>query len=161
LFAYTGSVTVYAAQGGASETTTIDMSNTYLEWAKQNMALNGYTQNNHHYIQEDCLQWLEKTANTQNKHYDLIFLDPPAFSTSKRMKTSFDVQRDHEVIIRQCMKILSKDGLLFFSNNNRNFKMDANLEVQFKINNLNSHTIPKDFEHNPKIHNSWTIEHKN
>ena len=158
LFAYTGSATVYAARGGASNTTTLDMSNTYLETARANMELNGFTQTEHEYVQTDCLQWLEQ-AKTNKQRYDLIFLDPPAFSTSKRMTKSFDVQRDHATLIRQCMLILSEKGLLLFSNNNRSFRIDSSLLNDYDILELSSQTIPKDFEGNRRIHNSWQIKH--
>lgn len=159
LFAYTGSATVYAARGGAKNTTTVDMSNTYIETARANMALNSFTQAEHEYIQADCLQWLERQANTKKKRYDLIFLDPPAFSTSKRMTKSFDVQRDHATIIRQCMLILADTGILLFSNNNRSFRIDSGLMDDYEISEISSQTIPKDFEGNRRIHNSWQIKH--
>ncbi|VAW74612.1 23S rRNA (guanine(2445)-N(2))-methyltransferase / 23S rRNA (guanine(2069)-N(7))-methyltransferase [hydrothermal vent metagenome] len=158
LFAYTGSVSVYAAQGGAKSTLTIDMSNTYLDIAKSNMSLNGYKGDQHQFIQADCLQWLQR-QHYANEKYDIIFLDPPAFSTSKRMKSNFDVLRDHATIIRQCMSILSPDGTLIFSNNSRKFKMNEDLLQQYEIKNISKKTIPKDFEANRQIHNSWDIQH--
>lgn len=102
LFSYTGSATVHAACGGAKSTTTVDMSNTYLEWAKDNMKLNGQVGRQHNYIQADCLQWLQES----NESFDLIFIDPPTFSNSKRMKQTFDVQRDHIMLMENLKRML-------------------------------------------------------
>lgn len=157
LFAYTGSGTVYAARGGAKSTTTIDMSNTYLEWAKRNMQLNGFEWKNHNYVQANCIEWLQQSA--EKKQYDLIFLDPPSFSNSKRMSSSFDVQRDHVMLLTATMKLLSENGVLIFSNNLRRFKMDHESLAGFNIKDLSRATLPKDFERNPKIHNCWKITH--
>lgn len=109
LFAYTGSATVHAAKGGARSTTTVDMSKTYLQWAKDNMALNGCVGNQHKFEQADCLQWLE---NAQGQ-YDLIFIDPPTFSNSKRMEASFDVQRDHIKLMKNLNRLLRPEERLF------------------------------------------------
>lgn len=155
LFAYTGSATVYAAKGGALKTTTVDMSNTYLDWAKRNMSSNGYKGINHQFIQSDCLQWL---AQPHAQKYDLIFLDPPSFSTSKRMKQTFDVQKDHVEIIRYASQLLKENGILIFSNNLRSFKMDTDKLPHLKIENISRQTLTKDFERNPKIHNCWKIK---
>ena len=155
LFAYTGSGTVYAARGGAITTTTVDMSNTYLDWAKRNMQLNGFSQTIHEYIQTNCIEWLQNNRN----EYDLIFLDPPSFSTSKRMESTFDVQRDHVMLLKATMRRLSPKGVLIFSNNLRSFKMDAEAITKFEIKDISRTTLPKDFERNPKIHNCWLITH--
>jgi 23S rRNA (guanine2445-N2)-methyltransferase / 23S rRNA (guanine2069-N7)-methyltransferase len=161
LFAYTGTATVYAARGGATATTTVDMSNTYLEWAQKNMSLNGYspdqnqTKDQHQFIQANCIQWLKN--NTKQDRYDLIFLDPPSFSSSKRMESTFDVQRDHASLIQDTAKLLTANGLLIFSNNLRHFKMDDNIAEKFQVNDITKETIPKDFERNPRIHNCWEI----
>ncbi|MCO6413023.1 MAG: bifunctional 23S rRNA (guanine(2069)-N(7))-methyltransferase RlmK/23S rRNA (guanine(2445)-N(2))-methyltransferase RlmL [Thiogranum sp.] len=155
LFAYTGSATVYAARGGALSTTTVDMSNTYLDWARRNMALNGFTGKMHGFIQANCLEWLERTAGA--RRYGLIFLDPPSFSTSKRMDGTFDVQRDHVTLIRNTVRLLEDDGLLVFSNNLRRFQMDREALADLVIEDISRATLPKDFERNPKIHNCWKI----
>ncbi len=155
LFAYTGAGTVHAATGGARAMLTIDMSKTYLEWAKRNMALNGFTGREHVYKQANCVEWLEK-ASPQQK-FGVIFLDPPSFSTSKRMKSVFDVQRDHVMLIRHCMKILEPDGVLIFSNNLRRFRMDFDALSGFSIEDISRKTLPRDFERNPRIHNCWKI----
>ncbi len=155
LFAYTGSGTVYAAAGGAVTTTTVDMSNTYIEWAKRNMQLNGYGDAQHELIQANCLEWLDKTAG--KKRYGLIFLDPPSFSTSKRMQGTFDVQRDHVHLLKKTLQLLEPDGILIFSNNLRSFKLDNEALGDLHIKDISKATLPKDFERNPKIHQCWQI----
>lgn len=157
LFAYTGSGTVYAARGGAISTTTVDMSNTYLDWARRNMQLNKFDDSIHEYVQANCIEWLQQQAG--QREYDLIFLDPPSFSTSKRMTSTFDVQRDHVMLLQATMKLLSKDGILIFSNNLRSFKMARGELDGFDIKDISRATLPKDFERNPKIHNCWRITH--
>jgi len=156
LFAYTGSGTVYAARGGAVATTTVDMSNTYLDWAKRNMQLNGFSESTHEYVQANCIEWLQNTR----REYDLIFLDPPSFSTSKRMDSTFDVQRDHVMLLKITMKRLSPKGVLIFSNNLRSFKMKKEALSKFDIKDISKTTLPKDFERNPKIHNCWILTHQ-
>ncbi|MBA5762907.1 bifunctional 23S rRNA (guanine(2069)-N(7))-methyltransferase RlmK/23S rRNA (guanine(2445)-N(2))-methyltransferase RlmL [Vibrio sp. 404] len=158
LFAYTGSATVHAACGGARSTTTVDMSNTYLEWAKENMQLNGQVGRQHQYEQADCLQWLEKA----NGSYDLIFIDPPTFSNSKRMEQSFDVQRDHIQLMRSLKRLLKPQGTVVFSNNKRHFKMDMEAldELGLEAKNISSQTLPLDFSRNKHIHNCWLVTHK-
>lgn len=158
LFAYTGSATVHAACGGARSTTTVDMSNTYLEWAKENMKKNGQVGRQHRFEQADCLQWLSKA----NGQYDLIFIDPPTFSNSKRMAQSFDVQRDHIQLMSDLKRLLRPDGTIVFSNNKRHFKMDmpALDELGLSAKNISAQTLPLDFERNKQIHNCWLISHK-
>lgn len=158
LFAYTGSATVHAACGGAKSTTTIDMSKTYLEWAKENMQLNGQVGRQHHYEQADCLQWLA-TAKGQ---YDLIFIDPPTFSNSKRMEQTFDVQRDHILLMENLKRLLRPNGTIVFSNNKRHFKMDMErlAELELLAQNISTQTLPMDFERNRHIHNCWLITHQ-
>ncbi|MYM58491.1 bifunctional 23S rRNA (guanine(2069)-N(7))-methyltransferase RlmK/23S rRNA (guanine(2445)-N(2))-methyltransferase RlmL [Vibrio sp. OCN044] len=157
LFAYTGSATVHAACGGAKSTTTVDMSNTYLEWAQENMRLNGQIGRQHKYEQADCLQWLEN-ANSQ---FDLIFIDPPTFSNSKRMQQTFDVQRDHIQLMTNLKRLLRPEGMIVFSNNKRQFKMDIDgiRELKLEAKNISSQTLPLDFARNKHIHNCWVISH--
>lgn len=156
LFAYTGSGSVYAASGEARSTTTVDMSRTYLDWAKRNMALNDFSGAGHRFIQADCLQWLEKAIRAPIR-YGLIFLDPPSFSTSKRMNGTFDIQRDHVTLINNTVRLLRPGGVLIFSNNLRSFKMNNRALEHLQIKNISRKTLPKDFERNPKIHNCWEI----
>lgn len=156
LFAYTGSATVHAALGGAKVTTTVDMSNVYLSWAKRNLSLNGFSTGKHHFIQADCLQWLAE----EKYQYDLIFLDPPTFSNSKRMQDTLDVQRDHVELLNLAGKRLDKAGTLIFSTNKRGFKLDvATLASRFNITEITYKTIPKDFR-NDKIHQCWLLTHR-
>lgn len=160
LFAYTGTATVHAALGGAASTRTVDMSNTYLSWAKRNMELNGLSGPEHEFIQSDCLEWLAKATFATQTKYDLIFLDPPTFSTSKRMLETFDVQRDHVRLIEACMHILAPGGELIFSNNFRKFRFDEQLQEKYAVENWSAKTLPKDFSRNPKIHNCWHIRQR-
>ena len=155
LFCYTGSATVYAAAGGARSTTSVDMSRTYLDWAERNLALNGFTGDAHRLAQADCLQWLEQAAGRQR--FDLIFLDPPSFSASKRMQGTFDVQRDHVQLIKNTVRLLSPGGLLVFSNNRRRFRMDREALGGLSIEDISRATLPRDFARNPRIHNCWRI----
>jgi 23S rRNA (guanine2445-N2)-methyltransferase / 23S rRNA (guanine2069-N7)-methyltransferase len=159
LFAYTGSATVYAAAGRARETTTVDMSATYLDWAQRNLAVNGFSGAQHQLIQADCISWL-KTAVAERQVYDLIFLDPPTFSNSKRMDDIHDVQRDHRALIDRCMALLAPGGKLVFSNNAQKFKLDAEVGEQYQVRDITRATLPKDFERNPRIHQCYELEKK-
>jgi len=158
LFAYTGSATVHAAKGGALATTTVDMSNTYLQWAKKNLALNDL-HGDHEFIQANCPEWLTQEAGRPLKRqYDLIFLDPPTFSNSKKMEEIFDVQRDHVPLIRHAAALLAPGGILYFSTNFRRFKLDHEALAGLKIEDITASTIPEDFSRNPKIHYCWRIQ---
>lgn len=155
LFAYTGSATVHAALRGAKSTTTVDMSNTYLNWAEQNLDLNDLSLRSNRLIQADCLQWLSECR----ERFEVIFVDPPTFSNSKRMEESWDVQRDHLALFKQLKRILTKEGTIIFSNNKRNFKMDIEglTELGLQVENITDKTIPLDFERNKQIHNCWIV----
>ena len=155
LFSYTGSVSVYAALGKARSVTTVDMSKTYLDWAKQNFRLNGLT-GAYEFIQADCTAWLQE----HKKHYDLIFIDPPSFSNSKRMGNTWDVQRDHVELIGSAAKCLNPNGIIIFSNNLRQFKLDkqAISKLGFNTTNISQETLPEDFKRNPKIHHCWIMQ---
>jgi 23S rRNA (guanine2445-N2)-methyltransferase / 23S rRNA (guanine2069-N7)-methyltransferase len=159
LFAYTGSATVHAAVGGARTTTTVDMSNTYIDWAKANLALNE-SQGKHEFIQADCLEWLDsESKHIYRRQYDLIFLDPPTFSNSKRMTDVFDIQKDHALLIKQAATLLAPQGALYFSTNFRRFTLDKEALTGLKIEDITAKTIPEDFIRNPKIHYCWRIQH--
>ncbi|MEK9497656.1 bifunctional 23S rRNA (guanine(2069)-N(7))-methyltransferase RlmK/23S rRNA (guanine(2445)-N(2))-methyltransferase RlmL [Photorhabdus sp. P32] len=157
LFAYTGSATVHAGLGGARSTTTVDMSRTYLEWAERNLQANGLTGRQHRLIQADCLAWLARAS----EQFDLIFIDPPTFSNSKRMEDAFDVQRDHIILMKQLKRLLRRGGTLMFSNNKRGFKMDfAELEkVGLVAEEITNKTQSQDFARNRQIHNCWLLSH--
>lgn len=157
LFSYTGAASVYAASGGAKSTTSIDMSRTYLEWSKNNFRANNLSLNHNEFIQEDCLLWLKQPARQQ---FDLIFLDPPTFSNSKRMTDSFEVQRDHEWLLHQTMQRLTPDGTLIFSNNFRKFKMSPDIMDRYQVQDITTKTLEKDFQRNTRIHNCWQITYR-
>ena len=153
LFCYTATATVQAALAGAKSSLSIDMSNTYLDWAGRNFDLNSLNTSNHELLRADCTKWLE----TEGEVFDVIFLDPPTFSNSKKMDSVLDIQRDHGDMIRAAMAKLAPQGVLIFSNNFRKFKLDALTERQFNCENITPQTLDKDFERNPRIHNVWKI----
>ncbi|MFP5431051.1 MAG: bifunctional 23S rRNA (guanine(2069)-N(7))-methyltransferase RlmK/23S rRNA (guanine(2445)-N(2))-methyltransferase RlmL [Gammaproteobacteria bacterium] len=153
LFAYTGVASVHAALAGAASTVTVDLSPTYLAWAERNFALNGIPPENHYFEQGDSIQWLR---DCQEK-FDLIFLDPPTFSNSKRTPGVFDVQEDHVELVELCMRRLSPGGVLYFSNNFRKFKLDEQALQRFRIEEISAQTIGFDFARNPGIHRCWRI----
>jgi 23S rRNA (guanine2445-N2)-methyltransferase / 23S rRNA (guanine2069-N7)-methyltransferase len=152
LFAYTGSATVWAVGGGATASTTIDMSRTYLDWAKRNLALNDLLSPQHEFVQADCLAWLEDETEGARPRYGLIFVDPPTVSRSKRMQRDFDVQRDHAWLLQQAGRLLRPDGLLVFSTNYRRFRLDFEALSDYTVSDMTRKTIPEDFRRNPKIH---------
>ncbi|NNM81323.1 MAG: methyltransferase [Burkholderiales bacterium] len=152
LFAYTGSFSVYAAKGGAISTTTVDLSNTYLDWAKRNFVLNGMDLNKNILIRSDVKKFLEEWKG----EYDLIVLDPPTFSNSKKMEGNFDVQRDHVSMIEACMRLLAPGGALYFSNNLRSFRLDEEALSGYEFSEISAQTVPEDFR-NRKIHRSWVF----
>ena len=155
LFSYTGSATVHAGLGGARSTTTVDMSRTYLEWAERNLRLNGLTGRAHRLIQADCLAWLREA----NEQFDLIFIDPPTFSNSKRMEDAFDVQRDHLALMKDLKRLLRAGGTIMFSNNKRGFRMDLDglAKLGLKAQEITQKTLSQDFARNRQIHNCWLI----
>ncbi|NEV62940.1 bifunctional 23S rRNA (guanine(2069)-N(7))-methyltransferase RlmK/23S rRNA (guanine(2445)-N(2))-methyltransferase RlmL [Thiorhodococcus minor] len=157
LFAYTGTATVYAAKGGATSTTTVDMSRTYLEWAAGNLSLNGIQGPEHELIHADCVRWIEMMNG--RRRYDLIFMDPPSFSTSKRMYGTLDIQRDHVALIKSAMRLLEPDGMMIFSNNLRRFRIDTEGLAPLNVVDIGPDTLPRDFARNPRIHSCWMIRY--
>ena len=153
LFCYTASATVQAALAGARSSLSVDMSNTYLDWAQRNFELNSLSSTKHQLLRADCLKWLEEDSQS----FDVIFLDPPTFSNSKKMESVLDVQRDHPELIRQAVTKLNPEGTLVFSNNFRKFKLDELISRQFSCENITQQTLDNDFERNPRIHNVWII----
>lgn len=155
LFSYTGSFTVYAATGGAIYSETVDLSNTYLDWAKRNFQLNNMDLNQHQIVRADVFQYLQDAAK-QNKQFDLIVLDPPSFSNSKKMLDILDIQRDQAKLIDGAMNVLASDGLLYFSNNLRTFILNDEIAARYVVKNISKQSVPEDFR-NKKIHQCWEI----
>lgn len=153
LFCYTGAATVQAAVGGAAQTTSVDLSATYLEWLADNLRENGIGGTRHRIVQADVLAWL--AADTQR--YDLIFCDPPTFSNSKRAD-DFDIQRDHVRLLQLAVARLAPGGVLYFSNNFRRFRLDRDaVEAFAEVEDISTQTIDQDFARNPRIHRSWRL----
>lgn len=150
LFCYTATATVHAAKGGARSTTSVDLSKTYLDWARRNLALNGFS-DKHRLEQGDVMAWLAEDRN----EYELIFIDPPTFSNSKRMEGVFDVQRDHVELLDLAMARLARGGVLYFSNNFRKFQLDEGLAARYQVEEISAQTLDPDFARNPKIHRAW------
>ena len=154
LYAYTGAATVHAGLGGAASTTSVDLSKTYLGWLQRNLNRNQLNSPVHALVQEDVMGWLQRC----DQRYDLIFLDPPSFSSSKRMAGQLDIQRDHVALIQAAAACLSKDGLLIFSTNRKGFKLDPALQEQFRIEDRTAWSIPKDFQRRTWVHGCWFIK---
>ena len=159
LFAYTCTASVYAAAGGAVSTTSVDMSNTYLNWAQRNFELNGLSPAGNGLVQADCRVWLEE-AGRGRERYDLIFIDPPTFSNSKRMEGVFDVERDHSEFIEGCVRLLAPGGLIVFSTNSQRFRLDESLTQRYDVRDISAKTLPHDFERNPRIHKCFEVRVK-
>ncbi|HVT36721.1 MAG TPA: class I SAM-dependent methyltransferase, partial [Nevskiaceae bacterium] len=168
LFAYTGSASVHAAVGGASSTVSVDLSNTYLEWAQRNLELNGFhardeerrssLENAHRLLRADCREWLaEQSVKSRPPLFDLILCDPPTFSNSKRMEGTLDTQRDHVDLIRHCEKLLAPGGVLYFSTNRRGFKLDSEALAGLEIKDITAQTLDEDFKRPPPAHKCWRI----
>jgi len=154
LFCYTATASVHAALGGAKSTTSVDMSNTYLNWGQENFTENGI-QGKHEFIQQDCIKWLQHA----HEMYDLIFIDPPTFSNSKRMSDVFDVQDDHVDLLTAASKRVNEKGEIIFSNNKRGFKLDIDAikALGFYVKDISKASIPEDFKGNDKIHQCWVL----
>jgi 23S rRNA (cytosine1962-C5)-methyltransferase len=156
LFCYTGSFSVYAAHGGARSVTSVDLSKTYINWAKRNMQYNKlYREEQHEFVQADVLEVIEELPAAS---YDLIVCDPPTFSNSKRMDTDFDVQRDHVPLLRKLLRALSDGGQLYFSNNYRNFQLEKEKLPATVIKDITRATTPFDFQ--GKLHRSCFLLEK-
>ena len=156
LFSYTCTASVAAALGGAKSTVSVDMSKTYLEWGIENFKQNALSLENSEFIQADCLSWL---SSDHGRLFDLIYIDPPTFSNSKRMETSFDVKRDHVALLSNLIRHLKDGGKVIFCTNHRGFKLDEEslLEYGFEIKDISKTTLPRDFKRNEKIHSCYTL----
>jgi len=153
LFCYTATASVHAAKGGARSTTSVDLSKTYLDWARRNLSLNGFSERNR-LEQGDVMAWLEANRDS----YDLIFIDPPTFSNSKRMEGVFDVQRDHVQLLDLAMARLAPGGVLYFSNNFRKFQLDEHLDARYVVEEITAQTLDPDFARNNRIHRAWRLQ---
>jgi len=153
LYCYTATATVHAAKGGARSTTSVDLSKTYLDWARRNLALNGLS-DRQRLEQADVMAWLEEDRG----EYDLIFIDPPTFSNSKRMEGVFDVQRDHVALLDLAMARLAPGGTLYFSNNFRKFVLDPGMVERYAVEEITGATLDEDFRRNSKIHRAWKLQ---
>lgn len=163
LFAYTGAFTVYAAAGGAASTTTVDLSNTYLDWAQANLNVNnfgGQIDKKHHFVKADVkqyLDWLAERSRSQGPQFDLVVMDPPTFSNSKMMKEVLDTQRDHAELLNQVIVATRPGGVIYFSTNYRSFKLDAEAIKGVEIEEISQRTVPQDFR-NKKIHRCFRMQ---
>jgi 23S rRNA (guanine2445-N2)-methyltransferase / 23S rRNA (guanine2069-N7)-methyltransferase len=164
LFCYTGSASVYAAAGGARRSLSIDMSNNYLDWAAANFKLNGLDQALHRLERWDCREWLRAASSAAAAappagaaRFDLILLDPPTFSNSKRMQGVLDIQRDHPELIGYCMRLLTAQGVLLFATNAQRFRLADALADSWRVTDISAQTLPFDFERNPRIHRCFEI----
>jgi 23S rRNA (guanine2445-N2)-methyltransferase / 23S rRNA (guanine2069-N7)-methyltransferase len=162
LFCYTASATVYAAAGGARTSVSVDLSQPYLRWAEDNFRLNGLDAADHHLVRADCRGWLAEAARghvpaEQAPPFDLILLDPPTFSNSRRMRGVLDVQRDHPALILACLQLLSAQGLLLFSTNAQRFRLEAAVTDGCTVTDISQQTLPFDFKRNPHIHRCFEI----
>lgn len=155
LFAYTGAFTVYAAAGGAARTVTVDLSNNYLDWAEENLAINGLADARHTLIRADVAPWLEAQRD-EPERYDLVVCDPPSFSTSKRMSGSFNVQRDHPRLLAAIRAVLAPGGVLYFSTNFLGFELKEAAVEGLEVEELTPASIPEDFQRK-EIHRCWRM----
>ncbi|WP_312958157.1 bifunctional 23S rRNA (guanine(2069)-N(7))-methyltransferase RlmK/23S rRNA (guanine(2445)-N(2))-methyltransferase RlmL [Stutzerimonas nitrititolerans] len=153
LFCYTATATVHAAKGGARSTTSVDLSKTYLDWARRNLSLNGLS-DRQRLEQADVMAWLAEDRS----EYDLIFIDPPTFSNSKRMEGVFDVQRDHLALLDLAMARLAPAGTLYFSNNFRKFVLDPQIAERYAVEEITQATLDEDFRRNARIHRAWKLQ---
>jgi 23S rRNA (cytosine1962-C5)-methyltransferase len=157
LFAYTGAFTVYAHAGGAQSTTSVDLSKTYLNWTRENLELNHLDLREANLVQSDTFAFLA-TALQQNERFDLIIVDPPTASKSKRTQHDFDLQRDHGELLKAAEQLLVPGGKIYFSNNFMQFKMNAEgLSSDLKIQEITQLSVPEDFRKSPPPHRCWTI----
>lgn len=158
LFAYTCAFSVHAAVEGAVFTKSVDLSNTYTDWGIENFRLNGISLKNHEVIRADCLKFLDQEIR-KGLYYDVIIVDPPTISRSKKMNQMFDIQIDYVNLLTKSLMLLAKGGVLFFSTNSRKFNFDESHFPMMDIQNISKKTVPIDF-HDPKIHRCWKISHR-
>lgn len=156
LFCYTGSFSVYAAAGGAKSVDSVDLSNTYLAWAERNLEVNGFRGSAYSFLREDALEFLS-AASAGRRRWDLVVLDPPTFSNSKRMRDSLDIARDWASLVERCLVVLNPGGVLWFSTNARSFRFDETRFPSVSIRDMTKATTPPDFE-DSRPHRCWRLE---
>ena len=157
LFCYTGAFTVYAAAGGASRTLSVDLSNTYLDWAEENLALNGLSDTRHTLLRADAMAWVQDQRQEPEQLFDLVVCDPPSFSTSKKMQGSFNVQRDHVRLLEGIRELMAPGGILYFSTNFLGFELkDTAVRGYEGVEELTPGSIPEDFQRQ-QIHRCWRM----
>ncbi len=156
LFCYTGSFSVYAAAGGATSTASVDLSNTYLEWAEENFEINGLRSGNHQFIASDAIWFLESIA-VQGPRFDLAVVDPPTYSNSKRTQTDWDVQSRHVELLTRLAAVMRPGGVVYFSTNFRRFKLEEEALADYQIREISKQTVPDDFR-NRRIHRCWKMQ---
>ncbi|MGB1699266.1 MAG: class I SAM-dependent methyltransferase, partial [Nannocystaceae bacterium] len=156
LFCYTGVVTVHAAIGGARETTSVDLSARYLDWAADNLRLNRCSPRTNALIRDDVMVWMDDAAE-RGERWDLLFIDPPTFSNSKRMEGTFDVQRDHEGLLRKAAVLCAPGGEIIFSTNSRRFKISEALEEVMKVEDVTEWSLPPDFSRQRRAHHCYRL----
>jgi len=156
LYCYTATASLQAIAHGATQSVSVDMSRTYLDWAQKNYSLNKVDIGQHRLIRADCLEWLDE-ARRDKKSFDVIFIDPPTFSNSKRLDKEFDIQRDHVRLINAAAKLLTKDGVILFSNNFKRFKLEESRLIHLVAEDISLKTIPEDFSRRKNIHRCWKI----
>ena len=155
LFSYTGAISVAAAKGQAQSVTSVDTSKTYMKWAEENFALNSLRSPQHNFIRADVLSYLSRSQ----EQFDLIIADPPTFSNSHSRDEDWEVQKDHQQLIDACMEMLSKTGVLYFSNNFKKFSLDTDIEEKYTVKNITKKSFDPDYK-NSKIHHCYQITHK-
>ena len=153
LFCYTGAFSVYAAAGGAESTTSVDLSNTYLAWARDNLALNELEGPRHQQVRADVLRWI---TTAPAGAWDLAVLDPPSFSRSKAMRTEFEIQADHPVLLAATLRLLAPGGVLYFSTNYRGFELSPAAAAGCAVEELTPASIPEDFR-DRQVHRCFRI----
>jgi 23S rRNA (guanine2445-N2)-methyltransferase / 23S rRNA (guanine2069-N7)-methyltransferase len=153
LFAYTGTATVYAARGGATASTSVDMSKTYLDWARRNLRLNGIGERHHELVAADCVAWLSRAGGK----YGLIYMDPPTYSTSKRMRDPLDLPRDHAELLRAAVRLLAPGGVLLFSTHARQLRLEPETLPGFRVDEITRRTVDEDFARGRAPHRCWQI----
>ncbi len=156
LFGYTGAFSVYAAAGGAESTTTVDLSNTYLDWARENMRLNGLGGAVHEFVRDDATAYLHFRAKRHGEPFDLAVVDPPTFSRSKRTPIAWDVQRDHLELLELLMRQMTHLGRVYFSTNLRGFRLHDSVASLATVREITRQTVPPDFRNNPS-HRCWLL----